>query len=146
MGRPVLQRTKRVRIGLLVALMIALMTTGRELPPEPTQSDVKYEVTAYTNSFQSTGKRPGDRGYGITASGKKTEEGVTAACGPDLAFGTRVEIPELGRTYTCQDRGGAIKDGHIDVYMTSEKRAKQFGRQTLSVKIIPPSSGKGASK
>jgi 3D (Asp-Asp-Asp) domain-containing protein len=123
--------------------MIALMTTGSE---EYAQSHATYyEVTAYTAGPESTGKRPGDRGYGITASGKKTEEGVTAACGPDLAFGTRVEIPELGRTYTCQDRGGAITADHLDIFMTSVKRARQFGRQTMRVKIIPPESGKGAA-
>jgi 3D (Asp-Asp-Asp) domain-containing protein len=141
MGRAVLRRQE---IALLFALMIALMTTGSAEYAE--KHAMYYEVTAYSNHVASTGKRPGDRGYGITASGKQTEEGVTVACGPDLEFGTRVEITELERTYTCEDRGGAITERHLDVYMASEKRAKQFGRQTLRVKIIPPSSGKGAFK
>ncbi|MEW9697976.1 3D domain-containing protein [Paenibacillus sp. SI8] len=104
----------------------------------------EYEITAYTSDYRSTGKRPGDRDYGVTASGKKAIEGITAACPRELPFGTRVEIPALEWTYTCDDRGGAIKGGRLDVYMTSEKRAKQFGRQTLKVKISPPTSGRGA--
>ncbi len=94
-----------------------------------------YEVTAYTNGFSSTGKSKGDPGYGITASGKKTAEGRTIACPPSIPFGTRVQIEGVG-VRVCEDRGSAIKEGHLDVYVLSEKEALSFGRRSLRAKII----------
>jgi hypothetical protein len=40
--------------------------------------------------------------------------GETAACGPDIPYGTRVFIDGVGWR-TCQDRGGAIDNDEIDV-------------------------------
>lgn len=94
-----------------------------------------YEVTAYTNGFSSTGKSKGDPGYGITASGKKTAEGRTIACPPSIPFGTRVQIEGVG-VRVCEDRGGAIKEGYLDVYVRSEKEALSFGRRSLRAEII----------
>lgn len=95
-----------------------------------------YEVTAYTAGPESTGKRPGDRGYGITASGKRVQAKRTIACPPSLPFGTRVYIPEMNRTYVCEDRGSAIKGKRLDVYITSRSKAMDFGRRRMEVEII----------
>lgn len=40
---------------------------------------VRMLVTGYDNSYQSTGKNPGEPGYGITKSGKKAGPGSIAA-------------------------------------------------------------------
>ena len=40
---------------------------------------IKMLVTGYDNSFQSTGKNPGDPGYGITTSGTTAGPGTIAA-------------------------------------------------------------------
>ncbi|MGO5259125.1 3D domain-containing protein [Bacillus licheniformis] len=108
-------------------------------PKKPTATKTSawraYEVTAYTNGFSSTGKSKGDPGYGITASGKKTAEGRTIACPPSIPFGTRVQIEGVG-VRVCEDRGSAIKEGHLDVYVRSEKEALSFGRRSLRAKII----------
>ncbi|EGL19841.1 MULTISPECIES: 3D domain-containing protein [unclassified Paenibacillus] len=95
-----------------------------------------FEVTAYTNNRESTGKSPGDKYYGITASGQKTKEGYTIACPKSMPFGTQIYIPYFGNTYTCTDRGGAIKEGRLDVFMSSESKAAKFGRRKLEVQII----------
>lgn len=63
------------------------------------------------------------------------QEGRTIACPPHLPLGTEVYIPYFGQTFVCEDRGGAIKGRRLDVYMTSRKRALQFGRRTLPVEI-----------
>jgi len=94
-----------------------------------------YEVTAYTAGVESTGKRPGDAGYGVTASGKTVQEGVTAACPPSLAFGTRLKIEGVGER-VCHDRGGDIVEGRLDVYIADLQQALKFGRQTLEVEIL----------
>jgi 3D (Asp-Asp-Asp) domain-containing protein len=50
----------------------------------------------------------------ITASGLEVEIGVTAACGPNIPFGTHVVVEGLGE-YICYDRGGAIDDDEVDI-------------------------------
>lgn len=92
-------------------------------------------MTAYTAGPESTGKAPGHPAYGITASGTRVREGVTAACPPEMPFGTRVHIEGVGER-VCQDRGGAIKGRRLDVYIADRSEALRFGRQTLEVEIL----------
>ncbi|MFE4571369.1 3D domain-containing protein [Paenibacillus chitinolyticus] len=96
-----------------------------------------FEVTAYSNHFKSTGKNPEDKGYGVTASGAKTIEGVTIASDWNvLPKGTRVWIEGVGMR-VVQDKGGAIKGNKIDVYFEREEDARQFGRRkNVKVKIF----------
>lgn len=96
-----------------------------------------YEVTAYTAGAESTGKSETDPAYGITASGERVKEGVTAACPRELPFGTQLYIPYFDNVYTCQDRGSAITDGHVDIYMDDVDEALAFGRRELDVIILP---------
>lgn len=105
------------------------------LAPEPVVEWHTFEVTAYTAGPESTGKRPGDAGYGITASSEPVREGITAACPPSLPFGQRIEIEGLGER-VCTDRGGAIREGRLDIYMTELQDALTFGRQRLKVRIM----------
>ncbi|GLI82558.1 hypothetical protein ANABIO32_02450 [Rossellomorea marisflavi] len=95
----------------------------------------RYEVTAYTSGIESTGKSPGDLGYGITASGEKVQEGVTIACPKHIPFGTKMKIEKVGYR-VCKDTGSDITYGRIDVYMDSLSAAQSFGRQSLMVEII----------
>jgi 3D (Asp-Asp-Asp) domain-containing protein len=95
-----------------------------------------YEITAYTAGRESTGKSPGDPSYGITASGEKVEENFTAACPKSMDFGTRLYIPYFKNTYVCTDRGGAITEGKIDIYMRHLDDALDFGRRDLEVRVI----------
>lgn len=89
-------------------------------------------VTAYWAG--SCDKPPDHPLYGITASGKKVKDGYIAA-GPELAIGTKVHIPYFGRTFTVMDRGGAIGNGDIDVYMETAAEALRFGTKDLEVWI-----------
>lgn len=92
-------------------------------------------MTAYTNGAESTGKSAGDPDYGVTASGVRTKTGHTIACPPSMAFGTRLNIEGIG-VRTCEDRGGAITEGHIDLYVAGVAEARDFGRQRLKAEII----------
>lgn len=94
-----------------------------------------YEVTAYTNGAESTGKSAGHPDYGVTASGALTKTDHTIACPPSIAFGTRLNIEGIG-VRTCEDRGGAITEGHIDLYVAGIAEARSFGRQRLKAEII----------
>jgi 3D (Asp-Asp-Asp) domain-containing protein len=123
----------RLQIGQVLNLPSG--AKERSTAPTGSSSSEVWEVTAFTAGYESTGKSPGDAGYGITASGTTVTEGRTIACPPELPFGTKVTVPKLGSTYTCEDRGGAIKGKHIDVYMSSLERARAWGSQWLEIII-----------
>jgi 3D (Asp-Asp-Asp) domain-containing protein len=129
--------------------LLTQANTPHEMPvvlaPEPVVEEAPapewqtLEVTAYTSGPESTGKQPGDDGYGITASGESVREGITLACPPSLPFGQRLEIEGIGER-VCTDRGGSIKEGRLDVYIGELEEARQFGRQRLNVRIIEEGS------
>ena len=53
-------------------------------------------------------------------------------------MGTVVYIPYFasypnGGWFVVEDRGGAITNGHIDVYMDTQSECIQFGRRNLEV-------------
>lgn len=93
-----------------------------------------FNVSFYTAHVASTGKSKGHPNYGKTASGTYVKEGRTVACPKNLPFGTKVDIEGLGVRY-CEDRGGAIVSGHLDVYVNSESTAPKLGRKYLKVKV-----------
>ncbi len=95
-----------------------------------------YEVTAYTEGYESTGKTSTHPEYGITASGKRVQENVTIACPSSMEFGTKIYIPYFDNTFTCLDRGSSITTGRLDVYMKSRKEALNFGRRDLKIQIL----------
>ena len=84
-----------------------------------------FLVTAYSAGFRSTGKRPDMKGYGLTASGKRVRVGMCAA-DKSVPFGTVFVVPGYGRA-VVEDRGGAIKGNHIDVYFERHSAARAWG-------------------
>lgn len=73
---------------------------------------------------------------GITASGAKATGWYTLAAGSGYKIGTVIYIPAFankpnGGWFVVQDRGGAISNNKLDVYMDSHSQALQFGRRTL---------------
>lgn len=98
-------------------------------------------ITAYDAGYESTGKNPGDIGYGITASGKKAMPYHTVALPPEFPFGTLVVIddPQFKNiVFINEDRGGGIKTINenlikIDVYMSTKEEAINYGKQIRKV-------------
>jgi 3D (Asp-Asp-Asp) domain-containing protein len=76
-----------------------------------------------------------DNDLGITASGLKVQEKRTIACPPEFPFGAKLSIEGYG-TFVCEDRGGAIKGNHIDIYMETKSEAFAFGRRNLLAKVV----------
>jgi 3D (Asp-Asp-Asp) domain-containing protein len=90
-------------------------------------------ATAYDNGFASTGKRPGDPGYGITASQTVAGPGTIAAP-REYPFGTQMYVPGYGLG-TVEDRGGAITGQHIDLWFPTEAQANNWGSQRVNVEV-----------
>ncbi|MBR2077933.1 MAG: SH3 domain-containing protein [Exiguobacterium sp.] len=56
-----------------------------------------------------------------------------------IPLGTKVQVyvgSKLLGTYTAADTGGAIKGNKIDILMYSHSAAIQFGRKTVTVKVL----------
>ncbi|MDD2766853.1 MAG: 3D domain-containing protein [Candidatus Moranbacteria bacterium] len=87
-------------------------------------------ASAYTAAADECGKSDG-----ITASGLKVEEKRTLACPPSYPFGTKIAIEGVG-VLRCEDRGGAIKGNHFDIYMETKGEAFAFGRRNLVAEIV----------
>lgn len=106
--------------------------------------DFKYkldqvELTAFTAGFESTGKNPGDYGYGVTASGAIVNEGQTIAVDPTvIPLGWWVYIEGIGYR-KAEDTGSAIKGKKIDIFIADLKAAQDFGRRyNYTVYVIGP--------
>ncbi|MCK9267698.1 MAG: ubiquitin-like domain-containing protein [Alkaliphilus sp.] len=102
---------------------------------------ITMNATAYDMSFQSTGKRPGDKYYGITASGTKLRPGVVAVDPNVIPLGTKLYIESIDKTSdygyaSAEDRGGSIKGNKIDLFFESAQAVKKFGRRTVKVYIL----------
>ena len=113
-----------------------------------TKDDVTFEakrvlnnvtLTAYTAGPASTGKSPGDPGYGVTSTGTKVTEGRTIAVDPDvIPLGWWVYIEGLGFR-RAEDTGGSVKGNKIDVYFNNEAYARKFGtKRGYKVYVIGP--------
>ena len=95
--------------------------------------------TAYWEG--SGGKMPDHPLYGITASGEHVREWYTVAAGPDVPFGTVIYIPYFKDKpnkgiFVVKDRGSAIDNNDIDVYMTTPEACFEHGEKYLDVYIL----------
>lgn len=111
-------------------------------PSESSPSGGSYRtmnVTAY--SLDGGAYSPDSPYYGMTASGAYVTPWYTVAAGPSIPFGTRIYIPYFkdypnGGIFVVQDRGGAVGDGNLDIYMESTSDAWNFGRRDLEVQFL----------
>lgn len=90
-----------------------------------------FNTSAYCACVKCCGKT-----NGITSSGVKASSWCTLAAGKAYPVGTIIYIPALsnkpnGGWFIVQDRGGAISNNKLDVYMGTHSQALQFGRKNL---------------
>lgn len=78
----------------------------------------RYKLTYYCSCSKCCGKSDG-----ITASGKKAQEGITVASN-SIPLGTKISIN--GHVYEVQDRGG-MASNVIDVFVSSHQKALNLG-------------------
>ena len=97
---------------------------------KPIPKKFTINASAYTAAADECGKSDG-----ITASGNMVKEHHTLACPRNYKLGTKIHIEGMG-DYTCDDRGGAIKGNHFDIYMKTKTEAFAFGRRNLIAYVI----------
>lgn len=101
---------------------------------------IKMRATAYTADYESTGKNPGDPGFGITATGtvaRRSQGGYsTIAVDPRvIPLGTKVYVEGYGYAI-AEDTGGAIKGNRIDVFLPSNSDAYTWGVRWVNLYIL----------
>lgn len=97
-----------------------------------------FNTSAYCSCSKCCGKSTG-----ITASGARASAWYTVAAGKGYKIGTVIYIPALankpnGGWFKVQDRGGAISNSKLDIYMDSHSSALQYGRKTLECYVYEP--------
>ena len=102
---------------------------------------ITVTATAYDLSYESCGKNPGDRGYGITASGMRAARGVIAVDPRVIPMGSKLYIESLDGSADygyaiAGDKGGAIKGNRIDLFMDTRAEALRWGRRNVRVYIL----------
>jgi len=120
---------------------------SKELVIATSRGDTRYrkaitmKASAYDLSYESTGKSPGDKYYGITASGTKARPGVVAVDPNVIPLGTKLYIESLDNTKDygfaiAEDKGGAIKGNKIDLFFSTNAECISFGRRNVKVYIL----------
>ena len=97
-------------------------------------------LNASAYSAADCGKSINSPSYGITSSGSRATAWYTVAAGRAYPMGTIIYIPYFanepnGGWFVVQDRGGAITNNKIDIYMTTHNECIKFGRRNLECYI-----------
>ncbi len=83
----------------------------------------------------ASGPKEGERKkVGITADGSKAKNGTIAADTRRYTFGTIMHVPGYGWG-EVHDKGSAIKGNRLDLFFSSHKKALEWGRRTLKIKV-----------
>lgn len=98
-------------------------------------------ATAYTASFQDTGKNPDHPLFGITATGARVHKGIIAVDPRVIPLGTRVYVEVAGNTpdygyAVAADTGGAIKGDLIDLYYDDQGFVDSWGVKRVKVYVL----------
>jgi uncharacterized protein YabE (DUF348 family) len=131
---------KILSVGTLSPLKISRGGSSIDVSNIAYKSAFRAISTAYTADFASTGKRPGDKGFGKTATGttaRRNPNGYSSiAVDPRvIPYGTKMYIEGYGYGI-AEDTGGAIKGNKIDVFFNTSAECFQWGRRTVNVYIL----------
>ncbi|WP_215189949.1 3D domain-containing protein [Exiguobacterium sp. s6] len=108
-----------------------------------TKSVTKTSLKAKTYKMNASAYTPYCKGCsGVTALGwnvRAQKRNVIAVDPRVIPLGKKVQVYVGGKlmgTYTAADAGGAIKGNKIDILMYSQSAALNFGRKTVTVKVL----------
>ncbi|WP_168122953.1 3D domain-containing protein [Paenibacillus sp. HB172176] len=128
-----------------IAAVAILVSPGQIYAEAAGPKLVEVLATGYTAGFESTGKHPGQSGYGITYSGVKVRRDQVSTIAADtklFPIGTLLYIPGYGYGIVA-DTGSAIKGKHIDLYFETIKQVyDEWGKRSVQVEVLRFGNGK----
>ena len=89
---------------------------------------MQVKASAYTSAP--------NEGGAYAYNGERLREGHIAADLTVLPLNTKIYIPELNRICTVVDKGSAIKNNKIDIFMNSRQKAMQWGIKNITIYIL----------
>ena len=138
---------------VVMAVLVSGCATTRFVPPRSVKPfDRTMTVTGYCKCKKccnwkrnwllrpviASGSAKGQKKkVGVTACGTKAKPGTIAADTAKYPFGTIMYVRGYGYG-RVEDRGGAIKGEHIDLFFKSHEKALQWGRQEMPVRVWLP--------
>jgi len=103
--------------------------------PSGKGSKITVPTTGYDSGVKSTGKKPGDKGYGETRYGHQAKHGTIASNG--FHRDRQIYVPGYGLG-TVDDIGGMKNAAHIDLWFPSEAEANAWGNPKVEVTVCAP--------
>ena len=102
---------------------------------------LEMKATAYTASYEDTGKTPDHPYFGITYTGMKVRKGVVAVDPKVIPLGTKLYVEGIGNVpdygyAIAADIGSAVKGNIIDLYMEDRKAVERWEVQKVKVYIL----------
>jgi rare lipoprotein A len=76
---------------------------------------------------------------GKSADGSKSGKGTVAADPNVLPLGSKIRVSGAGAysgEYTVVDSGGSVKGNVIDIFVSSVREARTFGKKEIEVEIL----------
>jgi 3D (Asp-Asp-Asp) domain-containing protein len=116
--------------ALFLAVVFSLCTLWARTPRKPV---LQMEATAFSNW-----KRP-------TTAGTAPHEGIAASDPSILPLGSVIRVTGAGPysgVYIVTDTGEKIAGRHIDLFIPSRARAKEFGKKPVRVEVLDIGAGK----
>lgn len=110
-------------------------TTDTSSPSFSYIQKMTMNASAYTAGYESTGKNPGDPGYGITRMGLQVQHGIVSVDPRVIPLGTRLYVEGYGYSLAA-DTGSGIIGNMIDLFYESLADALNFGRRNLTIYIL----------
>ncbi len=123
------KRDELVEVGTLGVLVASRGDTVRYT------KHMSMNATAYSAHYASTGKNPGDAGFGVTATGMQAVYGVVAVDPTIIPLWTKVYVEGYGYA-VAGDTGSAIRGNRIDLCFDTHEEAVSFGRRMVNVYIV----------
>ena len=106
-----------------------------------------FNILYYNQYLRDVNKKKDDKKIKVKATayaGDKSTStltipkvGRTIAADPTvIPYGSRVYIPTLGKTFFVEDCGGGIKGNRIDIFMKTEREARNWGVREIEIYIL----------
>jgi uncharacterized protein YabE (DUF348 family) len=101
----------------------------------------RVKATSYTADYACTGKRPGDRGFGKTATGTKAKRdpnsySTVAVDKRIIPLGTKLYIEGYGYAI-AEDVGGGVRGRHVDLYFNpGSKEYHEWFTHTVNIYVL----------